>query len=98
MLVALVIKPQLIAGGGTLQVLLFFVFVVAVASGAWFFNYGLSLLRADIVTQVPGAPRDAPQEKRPRAAGAAQVGRLTDLSHTATTAVAKPGARSGEPR
>ena len=78
--------------------LLFFVFVVAVAFGAWFFNYGLSLLRADVVTQVPSAPRDAPQEKRPRAAGAARVGRLTDLSHTATTAVAEPGARSGEPR
>ena len=81
-----------------MQIVLVFVFVVAVAFGAWFFNYGLSLLRADIVTQVPGAPRDASQEKRPWAAGAARVGRLTDLSHTATTAVAEPGARSGEPR
>ena len=74
--------------------LLFFVFVVAVAFGTWFFNYGLSLLRANVATQVP----DAPQEKRPWAAGAVQAGRLTDLSHTATTAVAKPGARSDEPR
>ena len=80
-----------------MQVVLVFIFVVAVAVGAWFFNYGLSLLKANDETRVPDAPRDAPQEKRPRAAGAAQVGRLTDLSHTATTAVAKPGARSGEP-
>ncbi len=78
--------------------LLFFVFVVTVAFGAWFFNYGLSLLKANVETQVPDAPRGAPQEKRPRAAGAAQVGRLTDLSHTATTAVAEPGARLDEPR
>ncbi len=81
-----------------MQVLLFFVFVVGVAFGTWFFGYGLSLLRADLETQVPDAPRDAPQEKRQRAAGAMQVGRLTDLSHTATTAVAKPGARLDEPR
>ena len=77
-----------------MQIVLVFVFVVAVAFGARFFNYGLSLLEANVETQVP----DAPREKHPRAAGAAQVGRLTDLSHTATTAVAKPGARSGEPR
>ncbi len=81
-----------------MQVLLVFVFVVAVAFGTWFFGYGLSLLGGDVGTQVPDAPRDAPQEKRPRAAGAAQVGRLTDLSTTATTAVAKPGARLDEPR
>ena len=81
-----------------MQIALVFVFVVAVAFGAWFFNYGLSLLKANVETQVPDAPRDAPQEKRPWAAGVAQVGRLTDLSHTATTAVAKPGARSGKPR
>ena len=64
MVVALVIKPQLIAGGGTLQVLLFFVFVVAVAFGAWFFNYGLSIVRdqsseTDLEPQVPDAQREA---------------------------------------
>ncbi len=78
--------------------LLFFVFVVAVAFGAWFFRYGLSLLGGDLETQVPDAPRDAPQEKRQWAPVAMQVGRLTDLSHTATTAVAKPGTRLDEPR
>ena len=64
MVVALVIKPQLRAGGGTLQVLLFFVFVIAVAFGAWFFNYGLSLLGdqssdTDLEPQVPDAVQDA---------------------------------------
>jgi hypothetical protein len=34
-----------LAGGGTLQLMLFFAFVVAVAFGTWFFGYGLSLLR-----------------------------------------------------
>jgi hypothetical protein len=80
-----------------LQVL-FFVFVVAVAFGTWFFGYGLSLLRANLETQVPDAPRDDPQQKRPRAAGAMQVGRLTDLSTTAITTVTKPGTRLDEPR
>lgn len=77
-----------------MQVLLVSVFVVAVAFGAWFFGYGLSLLRGDLEPQVP----DAPQEKRPQAADAAQVGRLTDLSTTAITAVAKPSTRLDEPR
>ena len=81
-----------------MQIVLVFVFVVAVAFGAWFFRYGLSLLGGDLEPQVPDAPRDAPQEKRQWAASAMQVGRLSDLSHTATTAVAKPGARLDEPR
>jgi len=77
-----------------MQVLLVFVFVVAVAFGAWFFGYGLSLIRdqssdTDLEPQVPDAPRDAAQEKRPQAADVMQVGRLTDLSTTAITAVAK---------
>lgn len=80
-----------------MQVLLFLVFVVAVTFGTWFFGYGLSLLRADLEPRVPDAPRDATQEKRPQAAGAVQVGRLTDLSATATTAVAKPSTRLDEP-
>jgi hypothetical protein len=77
-----------------MQALLVSVFVVAVAFGAWFFGYGLSLLRADLEPQVP----DAPLENRPRAAGAVQVGTLTDLSTTAITAVAQPGTRLDEPR
>jgi hypothetical protein len=81
-----------------LQELLFFVFVVAVAFGTWFLGYGLSLLRANLETQVPDAPRDDPQGKRPRAAGAMRVERLTDLSTTAITAVTKPGTRLDEPR
>jgi hypothetical protein len=86
-----------------LQVLLVLVFVVAVAFGAWFFGYGLSLIRdqssdTDLEPQVPDAPRDATQEKRPQAAGEVQVGRLTDPSTTAITAVAKPGTRLDEPR
>ncbi len=68
-----------------MQVLLVSVFVVAVAFGTWFFNYGLSLIRdqssdTDLETQVPDALQDAPQEKRPQVVGAAQVGRLTALS------------------
>jgi hypothetical protein len=55
-----------------LEPLLFFVFVVAVAFGAWFFRYGLSLLGGDLEPQVPVAPRDAPQEKSLLAAGAVQ--------------------------
>ena len=47
------------AGGGTLQVLLVLVFVVAVAFGAWFFRYGLSLLGVDLEPQVPDAQREA---------------------------------------
>ena len=81
-----------------MQVLLVSVFVVAVAFGAWLFGYGLSLLRANLEPQVPDAPRDAPQEKRPRAAGEVQVGRLTDLNTTAIAAVAKPSTQSDEPR
>ncbi len=80
-----------------MQVLLFSVFVVAVAFGTWFFGYGLSLLGAVLEPQVPDAPRDATQEKRPQAAGEVQVGGLTDLSTTATTAVAKPSTRLDEP-
>jgi len=77
-----------------LQIVLVFVFVVAVAFGAWFFNYGLSIVRdqsseTDLEPQVPDAPRDAAQEKRPQAADVMQVERLTDLSTTAITAVAK---------
>ncbi len=56
-----------------MQVLLLFVFVVAVAFGAWFFGYGLSLLRADLEPQMPDAPRDVPQEKGSQAAGAVQI-------------------------
>jgi hypothetical protein len=59
-----------------MQVLLISVFVVAVAFGAWFFRYGLSLLGGDLEPQVPDATRDVPQEKGPQAAGAVQVGRL----------------------
>ena len=81
-----------------MQVLLVSVFVVAVAFGAWLFGYGLSLLRSDLETQVPDAPRDAPQEKRPQAASEVQVGRLTELNTTAITAVAKPSTRLDEPR
>ncbi len=60
--------PDLARGGplqiGTLQIVLVFVFVVAVAFGAWFFNYGLSLLRdqsseTDLEPQVPDAQREA---------------------------------------
>ena len=85
-----------------MQVLLSLVFVVAVTFGAWFFGYGLSLLRdqssdTDLEPRVPDALRDATQEKRPQAAGAVQVGGLTDLSATATTAVAKPSTRLDEP-
>ena len=85
-----------------MQVLLSLVFVVAVTFGAWFFGYGLSLLRdqssdTDLEPRVPEAPRDATQEKRPQAAGEVQVGGLTDLSTTATTAVAKPSTRLDEP-
>ena len=77
-----------------MQIVLVFVFVVAVAFGAWFFNYGLSIVRdqsseTDLEPQVPDAPRDAAQEKRPQAADVMQVERLTDLSTTAITAVAK---------
>ena len=81
-----------------MQVLMFFVFVVAVAFGTWFLGYGLSLLGANLEKQVPDAPRDDPQEKRPRAAGAMRVGRLTDLSTTAITTVTKSGTRLDEPR
>lgn len=61
-----------------MQILLFFVFVVAVAFGAWFFRYGFSLVRdqssdTDLEPQVPDAPRDVPQEKGPQAAGAVKV-------------------------
>jgi hypothetical protein len=56
-----------------MQILLFFVFVVAVAFGAWFFSFGLSLLEADLEPQVSDAPRDVPQEKGPQAAGAVKV-------------------------
>lgn len=62
------------------------------------FGYGLSLLGAVLEPQVPDAPRDATQEKRPQAAGEVQVGRLPDLSTTAITVVAKPGTRLDEPR
>ena len=61
-----------------MQIVLIFVFVVAVAFGAWFFNYGLSIVRdqsseTDLEPQVPDAPRDAAQEKRPQAADVMQV-------------------------
>ena len=56
-----------------MQVLLVLVFVVAVAFGAWFFRYGLSLLGDDLEPQVPEAPREVPQEKGPQAAGAVRV-------------------------
>ena len=86
-----------------LQIVLLFVFVVAVAFGAWFFAYGLSIVRdqssdTDLEPQVPDAPRDATQEKRPQVAREVQAGRLTDLSTTAITAVAKPSTRLDEPR
>ena len=56
-----------------MQVLLILVFVVAVAFGACFFRYGLSLLGGDLELQVPDAPREDPQEKGPQAAGAVRV-------------------------
>ena len=59
-----------------MQVLLVLVFVVAVAFGAWFFRYGLSLLGGDLEPQVPDAPREVPQEKGPQAAGAVRVPRV----------------------
>ena len=59
-----------------MQVLLILVFVVAVAFGAWFFRYGLSLLGGDLELQVPDAPREVPQEKGPQAAGAVRVPRV----------------------
>ena len=59
-----------------MQVLLVLVFVVAVAFGAWFFRYGLSLLGDDLEPQVPDAPREVPQEKGPQAAGAVRVTRV----------------------
>ena len=59
-----------------MQVLLVLVFVVAVAFGAWFFRYGLSLLGNDLEPQVPDAPREVPQEKGPQAAGAVRVPRV----------------------
>ncbi len=52
-----------------MQILLFLVFGVAVAFGAWFFRYGLSLLGGDLEPQVPDATRAVPQEKGPQAAG-----------------------------
>ena len=47
--------------------LLFFVFVVGVAFGAWFFGYGLSLLReqsleTDLEPQVPDAPGEVKKD------------------------------------
>ena len=47
-----------------MQLVLVFVFVVAVAFGAWFFNYGLSLIRGqsldtDLKPEVPDAQREA---------------------------------------
>ncbi len=59
-----------------MQIVLVFVFVVAVAFGAWFFRYGLSLLGDDLEPQVPDAPREVPQEKGPQAAGAVRVPRV----------------------
>ena len=56
-----------------MQALLFLVFVVAIAFGAWFFRYGLSLLGGDLEPQVLVAPRDVPQEKGAQAAGAVQM-------------------------
>ena len=49
---------------GTFQIVLVFVFVVAVAFGAWFFAYGLSIVGdqssdTDLEPQVPDAQRDA---------------------------------------
>lgn len=51
-------------GGGMLQIVLFFIFVVAVAFGTWFFGYGLSLLRdqssdTDLEPKMPDAQREA---------------------------------------
>ena len=60
-----------------MEVLLFSVFVVAVAFGAWFFRYGLSLLGGNLEPPVPVAPRDVPQEKGLQATGTVQVKRLT---------------------
>ena len=47
-----------------MQIVLVFVFVVAVAFGAWFFGYGLSLIRdqssdTDLEPRVPDAKREA---------------------------------------
>ena len=57
-------KAPNLAGGGALQVLLLLVFIVAVAFGAWFFSYGLSIVRdqsseTDLEPQVPDAQREA---------------------------------------
>ena len=47
-----------------MQIVLVFVFVVAVTFGAWFFGYGLSIIRdqsldTDLEPQEPDAQRDA---------------------------------------
>jgi hypothetical protein len=55
-----------------LEVLLFFVFVVAVALGVRLFGYGLSLLRADLEPQVPDAPDEVPKKDDQEAKAALQ--------------------------
>lgn len=56
-----------------MEVLLFFVLVVAVAFGTWFFRYGFSLLGGNLEPQVPVAPQDVLQEKSPQAVGTVQI-------------------------
>ncbi len=56
-----------------MQVLLVSVFVVAVVFGAWFFGYGLSLLRADLEPQVPDAPGEVPKKDDQEAKAAVQA-------------------------
>ena len=61
-----------------MQILLFLVFVVAVAFGAWFFDYGLSLIRdqssdTDLEPQVPEAPGEVPKKDEQEAKAAVQA-------------------------
>jgi hypothetical protein len=61
-----------------LHVLLVSVFVVAVVFGAWFFGYGLSLIRdqssdTDLEPQVPDAPGEVPKKDDQEAKAAVQA-------------------------
>ncbi len=56
-----------------MEVLLFFVFVIWIAFGAWFFGYGLSLLRADTEPQVPDTPNEVLEKDDQETKAAAQA-------------------------
>ena len=56
-----------------MQVFLVLVFVVAVAFGAYFFNHGLSMLRADLEPRVPDAPDEVPKKDDREAKATVQV-------------------------